>query len=455
MARVATTKRSAGNRREDFRIYKNADGFYHLEELLLYQPHHWKEFVRTYILKYKFKITSSNYQVGTGSSSSGTGIIGHILSHPDMATLQHQHFEALSLLLAYGAQTCAEMRIKHSPLHYYHSLNCSYNRDYLVQRSRECGIPRLALLEELTFSHKVVEQSMAKARIVQLLFGHFGHRHRMLNSSSTSSTTTTSPENTATADTSTTPKTTSLGPKGPLFLSLIGSRGTGKTALAQEVADLITHPDDDAVLFLQYYNATLQDGGTTVVTFQETKPVIREFVIRMLQRTNQQQVAVVILDGYSHTVDFRHDALDNLLLDIQSSVNDTAALLGNIIFIQTVSLSMDGYLESPICEISSQEARASALIKEMLTTETVQQAMGWSDPDHAAHAIVPFVPLTRDERIAKTKLLISSDTNGRDLSIGVRHRFAEYIADAYDYCDEALTSAVMQQEVDYWRLLAG
>ena len=81
--------------------------------------------------------------------------------------------------------------------------------------------------------------------------------------------------------------------------------------------------------------------------------------------------------------------------------------------------------------------------------------VGLIQTNHAAYCIFPFVPLTRDERIAKTKLLISSDTNGRDLSIGVRHRFAEYIADAYDYCDEALTSTIMQQEVDYWRLLAG
>jgi hypothetical protein len=174
-----------------------------------------------------------------------------------------------------------------------------------------------------------------------------------------------------------------------------------------------------------------------------------------LQRPTKHQVAVVILDGYSHAADFRHDALDNLLLEIQSSVKGTVASLDNIIFIQTVSLSMDGYLESPMCEISSPKARAVAVIMGMLTTETVQQAMGWSDPDQAAHSIVPFVPLTREERIAKAKLLISEDTNGRELSIRVLHRFAEYIADAYDYCDEALTLTVMQREVDYWCLLTG
>ena len=48
---------------------------------------------------------------------------------------------------------------------------------------------------------------------------------------------------------------------------------------------------------------------------------------------------------------------------------------------RVVGLSMDGYLVPPSCEISSPEARAAAVIKEMLTTECVQQAMGWSDPN--------------------------------------------------------------------------
>lgn len=282
----------------------------------------------------------------------------------------------------------------------------------LVQRGLDFGVERLHYLDELTYS-PVVGQKLAKARIMKLILGHFGCRHRVQRASNKQNF------------------------RQPLFLAFIGPLDTGKTSLAREIGGLLAESKATASLFLAY-------GDESDTSWSETQREISGFMHRM--SNTPEKVGVLVLDqfssGYScwrRTGDLMHRIMRE----------NSPVAYNNIVCIRTERREMCASFYPSIYEIENEDARTDALITDPNLRYTASNAQ----PIFPKEAVVPFVPLTRAECIAKTKLLIERDANVVGLSFAVKHRFAEYIADKYGFVNEELTSMVLQAEVDYWHVL--
>lgn len=449
--------------KEDWRTYENKDGYTHFEELLLHQPDGWKEQAREYLLMYKVDVArqSSPYRPHPEMKAERKSWndlflstpLTLVLFHPDIPVLGRN--EGLSLLFAHGAQFTGvsqwreewrmvdnpsyydddysgsedsqdlwiydRIRIKHyslhpwkepdantpvhdlSPLRYLWDLQKSvtlYNKNALVKRGLDFGVHRLPHLNELFFSSSVVGQQLAKARIIKLILCHFGRRYR--------------------------DKCTFEESSGPLFLSFVGPNDTGKSDLAQEVGSLLTCPGDES-----YLSFGKEPGETK--KFSKAWQAITEVIWKISKTPNK--VGVVVMDCA-----FCSDLSRRIRREYSELARQGNLPPSNMIFIHTVAYQMNQSFD----EIQNQDARADALVDKVISDSLLEP--------HLLGTAVPFLPLTRDELIAKTKLLLEGDVNAKGLSLSVKHEFAEYIAVKHGYSNEKLTSCVLLDQLDYWQL---
>lgn len=239
----------------DWREFENAQGYTHLEELIIYQPPDWRVQAREYFFTYRFDLgrksvretsdQNRTHQVPVEYEDDESGFfsayIPILLISPVLVTLFHpemsktSRYEPLNLLLSYGVEEPIiessltytpevwkkikrEIWNELSPLNYFFAFQRNvelYDFDSLEKLGKKIGFPRLPLLCEFDFS-KIIGQRLAK-HLTRMNVVSWMKNHQT--------------------------KQSGICPiRNPLSMIFCGPSGNGKTECAEDLAKLLNEP---------------------------------------------------------------------------------------------------------------------------------------------------------------------------------------------------------------------
>jgi len=226
----------------DWREYENAQGYTHLEELLIYQPKEWRKQAREYLFRFNCdlnRVSDNAEDRRTISMTLGGVDCRLVLENPISVVLFHGDLERtsryapLNFLLAYGAsdplpkmtmnmvdEQIKELHDDVSPLDYFLDFQgfvVGYQLEMLRKIGKQSSCRRLCLIKELDFSD-IIGQRLAKQRICQAMVNHVWNRNE---------------------------KGQICKNVQPLSMIFAGPSGNGKTELAMWLAKLMNKPGDD------------------------------------------------------------------------------------------------------------------------------------------------------------------------------------------------------------------
>jgi len=240
----------------DWREYENAEGYTHLEELLIFQPDDWRKQAREYLFRFQCDLDRESKNHGSRrvwAQVKGGRVrlvmkspISVVLFHPDLPRIAR--YEPLNFLLAYGMRDPLPAMLRDTPEHLQLALKedlspldyflefqnyvGGYRLDLLRKIGKEVAFPRLCLIKELDFSD-IIGQRMAKQLIRQAVVSHVWNR--------------------------TGKKSGMCVNQHPLSMIFAGPSGNGKTELAMWLAKLMNKPNDD--FFIKVDCGKLKDAS--------------------------------------------------------------------------------------------------------------------------------------------------------------------------------------------------
>ena len=234
----------------DWKLYQNAEGYTHLEELRIYQPTHWQRLAREHLFLFEGDLdlsvcperdTSKRTCLCTPDGCREILIqlstpVSVVLFHPEIP--RTKRYRPLNFLLAYGVNNPLPKLLRDlnitqadkdalladlSPLDYFFDFQASvesYKLDMLRSIAKKTIFPRLPLITEIDFCH-IIGQRTAKQIIREELVRHIWDR---------------------------VPEPRERGrviKQQPLSLIFAGPSGNGKTEMAVWLAKLMNKPTAD------------------------------------------------------------------------------------------------------------------------------------------------------------------------------------------------------------------
>ncbi|CAB9498151.1 protein ClpB [Seminavis robusta] len=281
---------------KDWREHENAEGYTHLEELLIYQPKEWRKQAREYLFRFRCDLSRES---PSDEARTLVALVNKkkqpiamktpilvVLFHPEIS--RTARYEPLNFLLAYGVKDPLPALFRHmpeadrkalmddlSPLDYFLEFQNyvgAYKLDILRKVGKEASLPRLCLIKELDFSD-IIGQRLAKQFIRQSVVSHVSNM---------------------------TPANKGRGMcvnRHPLSMIFAGPSGNGKTELARWLAKLMNKPSDD--FFIKVDCGKLTDasevfGRSGAYQGAQQGSALNNFVLKM--SLEPQAVGIVLLD---------------------------------------------------------------------------------------------------------------------------------------------------------------
>lgn len=418
----------------DWREYENAEGFTHLEELLIHQPEDWRKQAREYFFGYGCALTRESKSRSLRTCQFCQHDI--FMETPVLMVLFHPHmnrvtrYEPLNFLLSYCSSNplprlLSDLRLDDderqkfllelSPLDYFFEFQRMAST-YKTKMQQEIGnavlVPRLPLLNELNFS-KVIGQRLAKSMILQKITTYFWSRAG----------------NEALA-------------LGPLSMIFAGPSGNGKTELAREVAELLNRPSDNAFHKVDCGVMTRAEeifGLAGAYVGSHEGSALNNFVRSIAQERNK--IGVVLLDEIDKAAENVITGLYQVLdkgewtdKQLRSRGDSQSSIVpcNNIIFIMTVNAADHAIVRYTKNHEDLYAADPLGLLahRKMLEAE-IQHSLQATHPFTSAfigrvNAFVPFLPMaceTRDnhgslleyEMMTVAKMLLEREKDKIDL----------------------------------------
>lgn len=442
----------------DWREYENAQGYTHLEELLIYTPNEWRKQAREYTHVYNFDLERSSDKKQKRSIKLNLDGVDHpisidmktpilvVLFHPELP--RSNRYETLNFLLANGIENplpsiiddsntlqCIMKEI--SPLDYFFEFQRhvkTYKMEGLKYISKKSGVSRLYLIHELLFSN-VVGQRLAKEQIIGQVITWCARRS---------------------------PKEGLLTLKSPLSLIFSGPSGNGKTELAQELAVILNKPSDNAFHKVDCGKLTCGDelfGMSGPYQGAREGSALNNFIKKM---AGEKIIGVVLLDeiekadrsvihGLYQVIDKGEWTNKQLVSgsEQQTSIIDCS----NIIFIMTTNAADELIQNHAKKDEKYYTSKNLAQLGDMLEAD-INKNLRDKKPFTKAFlgridAIIPFLPLSAyadnkdkpkllEESLTITKILIDQEQdkiqdpgnflrNETNIPIKTKHEIAQII----------------------------